>query len=167
MERRCPCQVEEWRLGWECCQCFSVGSRHSCCKNKSFCKSHTEYDASYWPMVQFEGKNITGSKGYKFRCQLDKFDVEANAFTKELRKHTSSCDEFCDALISKTNGLLKKNDGKQSRASKKRASSAERCGNSGEPPKKKSKESNAANNAVEEEIANNFIGESLFQAYLK
>lgn len=30
-------------------------------------------------LLQFEGKNTAGSKAYKFRCQLDKFDVNANA----------------------------------------------------------------------------------------
>ena len=53
-------------------------------------------------LLQFEGKNTTGSKAYKFRCQLDKFDVNVNAFTKKFMGHMSTYHQFCDTLVNAT-----------------------------------------------------------------
>lgn len=74
--------------------------------------------------------------------------------------HMSTCDQFCDTLVNATSGLVKRgsNAGEKGGAT----SSAKKRPNPqdhGEPPKKKSKESKAADAVVEDEIASSFIGE--------
>ena len=79
--------------------------------------------------------------------------------------HMSTCDQFCDTLVNATSGLVKrgsdigKKGGATSLSAKKRSNPEDP--DNGEPPKKKSKESKVADDAVEGEIASSFIGEPI------
>ena len=81
--------------------------------------------------------------------------------------HMSTCGQFCDTLVNATSGLVKRGSdtGKKGGAT----SSAKKRPNpqdNGEPPKKKPKESKVAHDAVEDEIANSFIGECIILSYI-
>ena len=73
----------------------------------------------------------------------------------------STCDQFCNTLVSATNGVVKRGDNSKTGGAKRNAKKRSNPGprDHGEPPKKKSKESNAADDAVEDQIASSFIGE--------
>lgn len=60
----------------------------------------------FFSLDQFKGAHKTGSKTWRFRCLLEKFEGTRNAFTKKLANHIDDPFAFCEELEHTTRGIV-------------------------------------------------------------